>query len=89
LHKLHFFKVACTGHRVHCGCPWSSVCDWHLGRAGLGCSSHGEFHWVHILIPLGFLFGYYLDKKGDEKLTVFLNKSTLYRRELRPNEEVN
>ncbi|XP_042548559.1 NADH dehydrogenase [ubiquinone] 1 beta subcomplex subunit 1 [Dipodomys spectabilis] len=45
-------------------------------------------HWVHILVPSGFLFGYYLDKKSDEKLTAFRNKSMLFRRELRPEEEV-
>ncbi|GAB1297719.1 NADH dehydrogenase [Apodemus speciosus] len=45
-------------------------------------------HWVHILVPMGFLFGYYLDRKDDEKLTAFRNKSMLYQRELRPNEEV-
>ncbi|EGW09726.1 NADH dehydrogenase [ubiquinone] 1 beta subcomplex subunit 1 [Cricetulus griseus] len=45
-------------------------------------------HWVHILVPMGFAFGYYLDKRADEKLTTFRNKSMLFRRELRPNEEV-
>ncbi|XP_048223750.1 NADH dehydrogenase [ubiquinone] 1 beta subcomplex subunit 1 [Perognathus longimembris pacificus] len=45
-------------------------------------------HWVHILVPSGFLLGCYLDKKSDEKLTAFRDKSMLSRRELRPNEEV-
>ncbi|XP_076777481.1 NADH dehydrogenase [ubiquinone] 1 beta subcomplex subunit 1 isoform X1 [Arvicanthis niloticus] len=45
-------------------------------------------HWVHIFVPAGFLFGCYLDRKDDEKLTAFRNKSMLFRRELRPNEEV-
>ncbi|XP_066197470.1 NADH dehydrogenase [ubiquinone] 1 beta subcomplex subunit 1 isoform X1 [Saccopteryx leptura] len=45
-------------------------------------------HWVHILVPLGFVVGYYLDRKNDEKLTAFRNKSLLFKRELRPNEEV-
>ncbi|XP_049631100.1 NADH dehydrogenase [ubiquinone] 1 beta subcomplex subunit 1 [Suncus etruscus] len=44
-------------------------------------------HWVHILVPAGFVFGCYLDRKNDEKYTAFRNKSMLYRRELRPNEE--
>lgn len=44
-------------------------------------------HWVHILVPMGFAFGYYLDRKDDEKLTAFRNKSMLFQRELRPNEE--
>ncbi|XP_045417893.1 NADH dehydrogenase [ubiquinone] 1 beta subcomplex subunit 1 isoform X1 [Lemur catta] len=45
-------------------------------------------HWVHVLVPMGFVIGCYLDRKNDEKLTAFRNKSMLYRRELRPNEEV-
>ncbi|XP_006155868.2 NADH dehydrogenase [ubiquinone] 1 beta subcomplex subunit 1 [Tupaia chinensis] len=45
-------------------------------------------HWVHILVPMGFVFGCYLDRKNDEKLTAFRNKSVLFKRELRPNEEV-
>ncbi|XP_028634582.1 NADH dehydrogenase [ubiquinone] 1 beta subcomplex subunit 1-like [Grammomys surdaster] len=45
-------------------------------------------HWVHRFVPAGFLFGYYLDRKDDEKLTAFRNKSMLFQRELRPNEEV-
>ena len=34
-------------------------------------------HWVHVLVPMGFVFGYYLDRKNDEKLTAFWNKSLL------------
>ncbi|XP_054423095.1 NADH dehydrogenase [ubiquinone] 1 beta subcomplex subunit 1 [Pteronotus mesoamericanus] len=45
-------------------------------------------HWVHILVPMGFVVGCYLDRKNDEKLTTFRNRSLLYKRELRPNEEV-
>uniref|UniRef100_A0A9L0K0W7 NADH dehydrogenase [ubiquinone] 1 beta subcomplex subunit 1 n=2 Tax=Equus TaxID=9789 RepID=A0A9L0K0W7_EQUAS len=45
-------------------------------------------HWVHILVPMGFVVGCYLDRKNDEKLTAFRNKSVLFKRELRPNEEV-
>ncbi|XP_027702688.1 NADH dehydrogenase [ubiquinone] 1 beta subcomplex subunit 1-like [Vombatus ursinus] len=45
-------------------------------------------HWVHILVPMGFFIGYYLDMKSDEKLTAFWNKSMLFKRELKPNEEV-
>uniref|UniRef100_UPI00063CA1C7 NADH dehydrogenase [ubiquinone] 1 beta subcomplex subunit 1 n=1 Tax=Odobenus rosmarus divergens TaxID=9708 RepID=UPI00063CA1C7 len=45
-------------------------------------------HWVHILVPMGFVLGCYLDRKNDEKLTAFRNKSLLFKRELRPNEEV-
>ncbi|XP_064347873.1 NADH dehydrogenase [ubiquinone] 1 beta subcomplex subunit 1-like, partial [Camelus dromedarius] len=45
-------------------------------------------HWVHILVPVGFVFGWYLDKKNDVKLIAFQNKSLLFKRELRPNEEV-
>nr|5LNK_y Chain y, Mitochondrial complex I, MNLL subunit [Ovis aries]6Q9B_B1 Chain B1, NADH dehydrogenase [ubiquinone] 1 beta subcomplex subunit 1 [Ovis aries]6QA9_B1 Chain B1, NADH dehydrogenase [ubiquinone] 1 beta subcomplex subunit 1 [Ovis aries]6QBX_B1 Chain B1, NDUFB1 [Ovis aries]6QC2_B1 Chain B1, NDUFB1 [Ovis aries]6QC3_B1 Chain B1, NDUFA13 [Ovis aries]6QC4_B1 Chain B1, NDUFB1 [Ovis aries]6QC5_B1 Chain B1, NDUFB1 [Ovis aries]6QC6_B1 Chain B1, NADH dehydrogenase [ubiquinone] 1 beta subcomplex len=45
-------------------------------------------HWIHVLVPVGFVFGYYLDRKNDEKLAAFRNKSLLYKRELKPNEEV-
>lgn len=45
-------------------------------------------HWVHIFVPMGFVVGCYLDRKNDEKLTAFRNKSVLFKRELRPNEEV-
>ncbi|XP_055449983.1 NADH dehydrogenase [ubiquinone] 1 beta subcomplex subunit 1-like [Psammomys obesus] len=45
-------------------------------------------HWVHILVPAGFIFGCYLDKRVDEKLTAFRNKSMLFQRELRSKEEV-
>ncbi|EOA99905.1 NADH dehydrogenase [ubiquinone] 1 beta subcomplex subunit 1, partial [Anas platyrhynchos] len=37
-------------------------------------------HWVHILVPLGFVVGCYLDRMNDEKLSTFRNKSLLYRR---------
>uniref|UniRef100_A0A096NJE1 NADH dehydrogenase [ubiquinone] 1 beta subcomplex subunit 1 n=1 Tax=Papio anubis TaxID=9555 RepID=A0A096NJE1_PAPAN len=45
-------------------------------------------HWVHVLVPMGFVIGCYLDRKNDERLTAFRNKSSLFKRELRPNEEV-
>ncbi|XP_006839694.1 PREDICTED: NADH dehydrogenase [ubiquinone] 1 beta subcomplex subunit 1 [Chrysochloris asiatica] len=44
-------------------------------------------HWVHILVPVGFVIGCYLDRRNDEKLTAFRNKSLLFKRELRSNEE--
>ncbi|XP_029965495.1 NADH dehydrogenase [ubiquinone] 1 beta subcomplex subunit 1 [Salarias fasciatus] len=44
--------------------------------------------WSYILVPLGFVIGWYLDKQQDSKLTAFRNKSALYRRELKPGEEV-
>lgn len=37
-------------------------------------------HWVHILVPLGFVVGCYLDRWNDEKLSAFRNKSVLYKR---------
>lgn len=37
-------------------------------------------HWVHILVPLGFVIGCYLDRWNDEKLSAFRNKSLLYQR---------
>ncbi|XP_074398560.1 NADH dehydrogenase [ubiquinone] 1 beta subcomplex subunit 1 isoform X1 [Zonotrichia albicollis] len=45
-------------------------------------------HWVHIFVPLGFVIGCYLDRWNDERLSAFRNKSCLYRRELKPGEEV-
>uniref|UniRef100_A0A8C0HSR7 NADH dehydrogenase [ubiquinone] 1 beta subcomplex subunit 1 n=1 Tax=Balaenoptera musculus TaxID=9771 RepID=A0A8C0HSR7_BALMU len=37
-------------------------------------------HWVHILVPVGFVVGCYLDRRNDEKLIAFRNKSLLYKR---------
>lgn len=37
-------------------------------------------HWVHILVPMGFVVGCYLDRKSEEKLTAFRNKSLLFKR---------
>ncbi|XP_069017831.1 NADH dehydrogenase [ubiquinone] 1 beta subcomplex subunit 1 [Embiotoca jacksoni] len=45
-------------------------------------------YWVHILVPMGFVIGWYFDKQQDKKLTAFRNKSVLYSRELKPGEEV-
>lgn len=45
-------------------------------------------HWVHILVPIGFVFECPLDRRSGEKLTAFCNKNLLRKRELRPNEEV-
>ncbi|KAK7802036.1 hypothetical protein U0070_025709 [Myodes glareolus] len=74
-------------------CPWS----WVVLGTGLQIYKEAATmtllqlvreHWVHILVPVGFVFGCYLDRRDDEKLTAFRNKSMLFRRELRPNEEV-
>ncbi|XP_067848030.1 NADH dehydrogenase [ubiquinone] 1 beta subcomplex subunit 1-like [Heptranchias perlo] len=43
--------------------------------------------WTNILVPLGFVLGCYFDRRNDEKLTAFRNKSILYKRELKPGEE--
>ncbi|XP_033991466.1 NADH dehydrogenase [ubiquinone] 1 beta subcomplex subunit 1-like [Trematomus bernacchii] len=45
-------------------------------------------HWSNILVPMGFVIGWYLDRLQDTKLTSFRNKSLLYSRELKPGEEV-
>lgn len=37
-------------------------------------------HWVNILVPMGFVIGWYLDKQQDQKLTAFRNRSALYGR---------
>ncbi|KAM8832745.1 NADH dehydrogenase [ubiquinone] 1 beta subcomplex subunit 1 [Spinachia spinachia] len=44
-------------------------------------------HWVNILVPMGFVIGWYLDKRQDQKLSAFRNQSLLYGRELKPGEE--
>ncbi|XP_053330714.1 NADH dehydrogenase [ubiquinone] 1 beta subcomplex subunit 1 [Spea bombifrons] len=45
-------------------------------------------HWVNVFLPIGFAIGWYLDRRNNEKLSTFRNKSMLYKRELKPNEEV-
>ncbi|XP_062974045.1 NADH dehydrogenase [ubiquinone] 1 beta subcomplex subunit 1 [Elgaria multicarinata webbii] len=45
-------------------------------------------HWALALVPLGFVVGCYFDRRNDEKLSHFRNKSKLFQRELRPGEEV-
>ncbi|XP_075893651.1 NADH dehydrogenase [ubiquinone] 1 beta subcomplex subunit 1 [Nelusetta ayraudi] len=45
-------------------------------------------HWANILVPMGFVFGWYLDRQQDQKLTAFRNRSALYSRELKPGEAV-
>uniref|UniRef100_A0A8C6FWX1 NADH dehydrogenase [ubiquinone] 1 beta subcomplex subunit 1 n=1 Tax=Moschus moschiferus TaxID=68415 RepID=A0A8C6FWX1_MOSMO len=45
-------------------------------------------HWVHSHVPIELVFGCYLGRKNDGKLTAFRNKNLLYKRKLRSNEEV-
>nr|XP_060612561.1 NADH dehydrogenase [ubiquinone] 1 beta subcomplex subunit 1 [Anolis sagrei ordinatus] len=45
-------------------------------------------HWALTLVPIGFVVGCYFDRRNDEKLSFFRNKSKLYHRELKPGEEV-
>ncbi|XP_053232571.1 NADH dehydrogenase [ubiquinone] 1 beta subcomplex subunit 1 isoform X1 [Podarcis raffonei] len=45
-------------------------------------------HWALSLVPIGFVLGCYLDRKNDEKMALFRNKSKLFQRELKPGEEV-
>uniref|UniRef100_UPI002020CD0F NADH dehydrogenase [ubiquinone] 1 beta subcomplex subunit 1-like n=1 Tax=Myodes glareolus TaxID=447135 RepID=UPI002020CD0F len=66
----------------------------HGSCSAPGCSSHDALvqlvreHWVHVLVPVGFVCGCCLDRRDDVKLPAFRNKRVLLRRELRPNEEV-
>ncbi|XP_037837548.1 NADH dehydrogenase [ubiquinone] 1 beta subcomplex subunit 1-like [Kryptolebias marmoratus] len=46
-----------------------------------------KINWAHILVPMGFVLGWYMDKQQDQKLTGFRNKSALYKRELKPGEK--
>ncbi|XP_040268024.1 NADH dehydrogenase [ubiquinone] 1 beta subcomplex subunit 1 [Bufo gargarizans] len=43
--------------------------------------------WTYALLPAGAALGYYLDKWNDSKLMLYKNKSKLFQRELKPNEE--
>ncbi|XP_036126083.1 NADH dehydrogenase [ubiquinone] 1 beta subcomplex subunit 1-like [Molossus molossus] len=46
-------------------------------------------HGVHILVPMGLVLGFYLDRRNDENLTAFRDKGgLLFKRKLRPSEEV-
>ncbi|XP_037541500.1 NADH dehydrogenase [ubiquinone] 1 beta subcomplex subunit 1-like isoform X2 [Nematolebias whitei] len=45
-----------------------------------------QMHWSFVLVPMGFVIGWYLDNREDENMTIFRNKSTLYKRELKPGE---
>ncbi|KAL2082639.1 hypothetical protein ACEWY4_022457 [Coilia grayii] len=45
-------------------------------------------HWMQTLVPIGIVLGIYLDRWNDSRLTQFRNKSALYKRELKPGEEV-
>ncbi|XP_073434246.1 NADH dehydrogenase [ubiquinone] 1 beta subcomplex subunit 1 [Dendrobates tinctorius] len=44
--------------------------------------------WIYSLLPIGVVAGYYMDKWNESKLTLYKNKSRLFQRELKPNEEV-
>ncbi|XP_052616088.1 NADH dehydrogenase [ubiquinone] 1 beta subcomplex subunit 1-like [Peromyscus californicus insignis] len=64
-------------------------CAWHWAAAiRVTLLQLVHDYWVHLLVPVGFVFGYYLDKRDNEKLTAFWNKRMLLQRELRPDEEV-
>ncbi|KAJ7345115.1 hypothetical protein JRQ81_001065 [Phrynocephalus forsythii] len=45
-------------------------------------------HWAVSLVPLGFLVGWYFDRRNDEKLALYRNKSKLFERPLKPGEDV-
>ncbi|XP_051003123.1 NADH dehydrogenase [ubiquinone] 1 beta subcomplex subunit 1-like [Acomys russatus] len=61
---------------------------WHQAVVKISLLQLLRDRWVHVLVPVGFAFGYYVAKRDDEKLTAFRNKSVLFQRELRPSEEV-
>ncbi|ELK01143.1 NADH dehydrogenase [ubiquinone] 1 beta subcomplex subunit 1 [Pteropus alecto] len=70
-------------------CPWSwVVVGTETAAFTMNLIQIVRDHWVHVLVPMGFVIGCYLDGKNDEKLTAFRNKSLLFKRELRPHEEV-
>ncbi|XP_006269221.1 NADH dehydrogenase [ubiquinone] 1 beta subcomplex subunit 1 [Alligator mississippiensis] len=45
-------------------------------------------YWALSLVPMGFVMGWWLDRRNDERLTSCRNRSMLFRRELKPGEEV-
>ena len=70
-------------------CPWSWGRCWLRGRSiHDGLTSGCAWPLGTCTCPCGICLGYDLDRKNDEKLTAFWNKSLLYKRELKPNEEV-
>lgn len=44
---------------------------WHWAAARMTLLQLVYEHWVHILVPVGFVFGCYLDRRDDQKLTAF------------------
>ncbi|XP_071972664.1 NADH dehydrogenase [ubiquinone] 1 beta subcomplex subunit 1-like [Engystomops pustulosus] len=49
--------------------------------------SHIRERWTYALVPLGAVVGYYLDRWNDSRMSLFKNKSKLFQRELKHNEE--
>uniref|UniRef100_A0A670HK41 NADH dehydrogenase [ubiquinone] 1 beta subcomplex subunit 1 n=1 Tax=Podarcis muralis TaxID=64176 RepID=A0A670HK41_PODMU len=44
-------------------------------------------HWAVTLVPIGLVLGCYFDRKKDEKMSLFGNKSKLFQRELKPEKK--
>ncbi|XP_019374192.1 PREDICTED: NADH dehydrogenase [ubiquinone] 1 beta subcomplex subunit 1 [Gavialis gangeticus] len=44
-------------------------------------------YWAATLVPMGFVIGWWLDRRNDRSLTTCRNRSALYKRELKPGEE--
>ncbi|KAF3850062.1 hypothetical protein F7725_019781 [Dissostichus mawsoni] len=78
----------CTVGRVQCPLPGERRAEGHEEQTMVNFVSLAREHWVNILVPMGFVFGWYLDRLQDTKLTAFRNKSLLFGRELKPGEEV-
>ncbi|XP_069806427.1 NADH dehydrogenase [ubiquinone] 1 beta subcomplex subunit 1 [Dendropsophus ebraccatus] len=49
--------------------------------------THIREAWTYALLPAGVLIGYYLDRWNVSRMTLYKNKSKLFQRELKPNEE--
>ncbi|XP_075700439.1 NADH dehydrogenase [ubiquinone] 1 beta subcomplex subunit 1 [Rhinoderma darwinii] len=43
--------------------------------------------WTYALVPAAAVVGYYLDRWNDSRMTLYKNKSRLFQRELKPNED--
>ncbi|CAO2597409.1 NADH dehydrogenase [ubiquinone] 1 beta subcomplex subunit 1 [Lemmus lemmus] len=74
--------------QASCHCPWLQGPAWNLAVIKVNLLQLIGDSWVHILVPVGLLIKCCPDRKDDEQLTAFWNKSMLFQRELRPKKEI-
>lgn len=49
--------------------------------------AHIREAWTYVLLPVGVAVGYYLDRWNNSRMELYKNKSRLFQRELKPDEE--